>query len=153
MAVLSNYNALYNRSSTFNKTTGNVNWKHNLDTTGQEFSLDADYLRYNFPSVEELVTNYKIPASQTYLNTHEQIWTVITAFKGDYSKPIKKGRIEAGIKTSFINTKLDTEFFRLVNNKWEPQPALNNHYTYYENINAVYINVNRQIKNGHYKPG
>lgn len=144
--VLSNYNALYNRSSTFNKTTGNVNWKHNLDTTGQEFSLDADYLRYNFPSVEELVTNYKIPASQTYLNTHEQIWTVITAFKGDYSKPIKKGRIEAGIKTSFINTKLDTEFFRLVNNKWEPQPALNNHYTYYENINAVYINVNRQIK-------
>jgi hypothetical protein len=145
--VISNYNALYNRTSTFNKTTGNVNWKHNIDTTGQEFSLDADYLRYSFPSGEELVTNYNsTPPRQTYLNNNSQTATVITAFKGDYSKPIKKGRIEAGIKTSFINTKLDNEFFRLVNNKWEPQPALNNYYTYYENINAVYINVNRQIK-------
>ncbi|HUS03641.1 MAG TPA: outer membrane beta-barrel protein [Chitinophagaceae bacterium] len=151
--LLSNYTALMNRTDHFNKTTGNINWKHTIDTTGQEFSLDADYVRYSFPAEEALVTNYSVPAGQTFLNTNSKTATVITAFKGDYTKPIKKGRIEAGVKTSFVNTKLNNEFFRFVNNKWETQPTLNNYYTYEENINAVYINVNRQIKKWSFQTG
>jgi iron complex outermembrane recepter protein len=146
--LLSNYTASLNRKSTFNKTTGNINWKHSLDTMGQEFSIDADYVRYKFPSDEELVTNYNnsMPPSSTYLNTSSDMSTAITVFKGDYYRPFKNGKMEAGLKTSFIDTKLGNEFFRLLNNKWETQPALNNQFSYNENISAVYLNVNKQIK-------
>jgi outer membrane receptor protein involved in Fe transport len=146
--TLINYNAFLNREDEFNKTTGNINWKHNLDTLGHEFSLDADYVRYHFPSDEELVTNYiNGSASQlTYLNNTAQTSTTITAFKGDYTRPIKKGRIEAGVKTSIVHTRLDNEYFRFLNNKWETQPGFNNRFSYKENINAVYLNMNKQIK-------
>ena len=42
--TLADYTAFLDRDNRFNKTTGNINWKHNLDTLGHEFSLDADYV-------------------------------------------------------------------------------------------------------------
>ena len=146
--VLIKYTAYLNHWNNFNKTTGNVNWKHTLDTLGQEFSVDADYVRYDSPSNEELVTIYNTGPSSplSHLNNTAQTSTAITAFKGDYSRPLKKGRIEAGFKSSFVHTKLDNEYFRLLNNKWESQPGLKNHFSYNENISAVYLNINKQIK-------
>jgi iron complex outermembrane recepter protein len=44
--LLSNYTAYHIDKYNFNKATGNINWKHSIDTLGQEFSLDADYVRY-----------------------------------------------------------------------------------------------------------
>lgn len=152
---LSNYTAFQNRQSSFKKTTGNINWKHTIDTLGQEISLDADYVRYHFPSSEELITNYgnAFASQSTYLNNTAQTTTGITAFKGDYSKPLKKGRIEAGFKTSHVHTKLDNEYLKLLNNKWETQPGFNNIYSYDENINAVYLNLNKQVKKWSFQTG
>jgi iron complex outermembrane recepter protein len=154
-SVVSNYTAFLNNSSSFNKSTWNVNWKHNIDTLGQEFSLDADYVQYQFPYNEQLVTTYSDGASntKTYMNTDARTATGITAFKADYTKPFKKGRIEAGMKTSFVRTSLDNEYFKLLNDKWETQAGLNNHFSYNENINALYVNLSRQIKKWSFQGG
>ncbi len=146
--VSSDYTAYQIHKYDFHKTTGNINWKHSIDTLGQEFSLDADYVRYRFPSNEELVTTYGNTASfnSTYLNNTSRPSTGITAFKGDYSKPIKNGRIEGGVKTSFVHTKLNNEYFQLVNDKWQTVPTLSSQFSYNEMINAAYLNMNKQIK-------
>jgi len=146
--MLSNYNGHYISRNHFHRTTGNVNWKHSIDTLGQEFSLDADYVRYRFPSNEELTTTYVNGSSlkSTYLNSTSRHSTDITAFKGDYSKPIKNGRIEGGVKTSFVHTNLDNAFFRFENDKWQRDAALSSQFSYNEIINAAYLNMNKQIK-------
>jgi outer membrane receptor protein involved in Fe transport len=70
----------------------------------------------------------------------------IYSVKSDYTQPFKKGgRLEAGIKSSYVKNDNLVDYQRLSTDKWIPD-SRSNHFIYDENINAAYVNVNKQIK-------
>ena len=133
----------------FNRTTLNLNWKHTIDTLGQEISFDADYVYHNDPYKDTLKTDYYTNQTITQtslLSTNNHAYTNIFAFKSDYTKPFKGGRFEAGVKLSAVQTTLNNLFYRYLDNGWAKDVDLANHSSYNENINAAYVNINKQLK-------
>ena len=63
--------------------------------------------------------------------------------------PLKKdAKFEAGVKTSYVNTDnnaLYTSYNEAID-EWVPDNTRSSHFLYKENINAVYVNYNRQMK-------
>ena len=147
--LISHYGSISQYTSEFHKTSANINWKHSIDTSGQEFSIDADMVRYKFPSEEDLNMIYQATAPNhinTYLHSNNKPTTRITALKWDYIKPFKGGKWEAGVKSGFIATNLDNQFFRLDNSKWISDSALMTNFTYHENITALYSTLEKHFK-------
>lgn len=147
--LLKHYLSFTNPNYKFNRTTLNLNWKHSMDTLGQEISFDADYVHYGNPYKDTLRTDYytnQIISQTSFLSNNNQTNTDIFAFKSDYTKPFKDGRFEAGVKFSLVQTDLDNLFYRYGNNQWASDINLSNHSSYKENINAAYININKKLK-------
>jgi outer membrane receptor protein involved in Fe transport len=129
----------------------NFNYRHQFDTTGRELTVDLDYIGYRNVSNMLLTTEfYDASGQQTaeplVLKGHLPSDINIFSFKSDYTHPLKKGgRIEAGVKSSYVKNDNLVDYERLYLNKWVPD-ARSNHFLYDENINAAYVNVNKQIK-------
>jgi hypothetical protein len=120
----------------------NMNWLQKI-SGGGELTADADYLHYHSPGVQDsYLLNGSLPSDID-----------IYAFKTDYSQPLSpKGgahetKLEAGVKTSFVRTDNNSSYsqYDTLQKVWEPDTALNNHFIYSENINAAYVNLNRQL--------
>lgn len=141
----------------FTNGTLNLNWKHSFDTTGKELTADFDYVTYSNTSDMTLVTEYYNDQLQLtgtsslrgHLPSHIDIYT----FKTDYVHPLKGGRIEAGLKVSYVKNNNEVNYENLRNNKWEEDLIRSNHFIYDENINAAYVNYNRQIKKWSFQAG
>jgi hypothetical protein len=56
----------------------------------------------------------------------------IYTFKSDYIHPLKKGKIEAGIKTSFVKNDNLVNYERMVGGNWETDVIRSNHFIYDE---------------------
>ena len=130
--------------------TGNLNWKHTIDTSGQELTADFDYVKYNNLS-ELLLTTDIYDSHLQYLRTTQLKGTLpaninIYTFKSDYVKPYKNGRFEAGIKTSFVKNDNLVDYYNSDGAKWIIDYIRSNHFIYTENVNAAYISANKQIK-------
>jgi len=134
----------------FRNFTGNLNWKHSFDTTGNELTADFDYVLYSNTSNMLLTTDSYNGALQktgtSYLRGHLPSNIDIYSFKADYTHPVKGGRIEAGVKSSYVKNDNLVNYERFLNNNWEVDHIRSNHFIYEENINAAYVNYNRQIK-------
>ncbi len=131
--------------------TGNLNYKYDFDGKGQELTVDADYSRYNGDSYNGLNTSYinfdglVNPADKAIRNNMPStidIW----AFKTDYTLPTKKGKWEAGLKTSFVLTDNNLLFDdRQEDGSWQYNNSLSNQFKYKENISAGYLNYATQL--------
>ncbi|MFL5772252.1 MAG: TonB-dependent receptor domain-containing protein [Flavisolibacter sp.] len=142
----------------FKNFTGNLNWKHTFDTTGKELTADFDLVRYE-THTEMMLTTDIYNGSLAYQGTSYLRGDIpsdinIYSFKSDYTRPITNGRIEAGVKTSLV------KYDNLVNyhnkygsNPWMDDIIRSNHFLYEENINAAYVNVNRQINKWTFQAG
>jgi outer membrane cobalamin receptor len=134
----------------FQNASLNLNWKHNFDTAGRELTADFDYVVYGNTSNMMLTTEfYNSGLQQTgisYLKGHLPSNIDIYTFKSDYTHPIKDGKLEAGIKLSYVKNDNLVDYEKLVGGKWETDPIRSNHFIYDENINAAYLNYNKQIK-------
>ena len=133
----------------FNRTTLNLNWKHSIDTLGQEISFDADYVHNVGPFKDTLKTDYsnnQTTSQTSLLSNDSHTETNVFAFKSDYTKPFKGGRFDAGVKFSSVQTALDNLFYSFLNSQWAKNLSLSNHSFYHENINAAYVNLNKQLK-------
>jgi hypothetical protein len=134
----------------FKNFTGNLNWKHTFDSTGKELTADFDYVRYSNLSEMMLTTDIYNASLQNIGQTKLQGYLPsninIYSFKSDYTVPVKNGRIEAGIKLSYVKTDnlVDYKLYDGVN--WFQDEIRSNHFIYEENINAAYISFNKQIK-------
>ena len=150
-AILSNLVSLTENKTHFKNFTGNLNWKHTFDSTGKELTADLDYVTYDNISDVLLTTNVYngsgTPAgSAFYLNGHIPSLIDIWSFKSDYTQPLKNGRFEAGVKSSIVTNDNKVDYSRQLPDKtWSPD-ARSNHFIYDENINAAYVNVNKQFK-------
>ncbi|MGZ3838503.1 MAG: TonB-dependent receptor domain-containing protein [Flavisolibacter sp.] len=128
----------------------NLNWKHSYDSTGKELTADFDYVRYSNVSDMVLTTSYYDsdlqPTGISHLKGHLPSNIDIYTFKSDYTHPFKGGKIEAGIKLSYVKNDNGVNYQKLVGDKWETDIQRSNHFIYDENINAAYLNYNKQIK-------
>ncbi|PWK28642.1 outer membrane receptor protein involved in Fe transport [Arcicella aurantiaca] len=131
----------------------NVNFKHIIDSTGKEWTMDADYARYDSDN------NMKYRTSKYDINNilrqtrNEDGLTAskidIYSLKADLVFPInKKAKFEAGVKSSYVNSNNDMRFEFLVgdNNNRVLDPTRTRGFLYKENINAGYVNYSQQFK-------
>jgi outer membrane receptor protein involved in Fe transport len=129
----------------------NLNFRHQFDSSGPELSADLDYSRYASHS-QQMFTNTSydptwIKKSETELWSDLPLDITIYSAKMDYSQPIaKEMKLEAGVKSSFVNTDNAANYFNIINGEPEVDYKKTNRFLYEENINAAYININRQFK-------
>ncbi len=132
----------------------NLNLQHRLDDKGEEISADADYIFYRTTGYQ-YSNNYLYEANKTpsedpfLLNGHLPSNIDIFSFKSDYKHPLKNdATLEAGIKLSYVKTDNDAQYtkYDAGSSEWITDNDRSNHFIYKENINAAYINLQKQIK-------
>ncbi len=150
----------FNIAQTINKASwqnfgGAVNFRRLLDTSGRELTADADMIRYNTNSRQtsdnfNYYQNGNLIRDPFLLRGHLPAEISIYSAKVDYVHPLKnQAKLEAGVKSSYVSTDNDARYtaYEHKEGKWLTDNTRSNHFLYKENINAAYINYNRQIKN------
>lgn len=140
-----------NSRSHFTNGGVNLNYSHQFDSLGRSLNFDLDYLKYDTRSNQSFLNQTYNPAG---FLTDKQVITdnlptdinIYTA-KVDYSNPLKgKATIDAGLKTSYVNTDNAANYFDVNNGISTINYNLSNQFLYNENINAAYINYSKSIK-------
>jgi len=126
----------------------NANYRY-ADTTGRELNIDADYGLYRNNNNQLQPNNIynangnDLKESETYnmiTPSHIDIYSI----KADYEQNFQKGKLGIGTKISFVET--DNTFQRFNSFGSGKIEDNNNNFKYTENINALYVNYNRQYK-------
>ena len=142
----------------FQNVTSNFNYRHQFDSAGRELTADADIIVYDNTSNMTLTTDFFNSNGQPFgnqlvLKGHLPSSIKIYSLKSDYVHPLKKGgRIEAGIKSSYVTNNNLVNYERWDLSKWV-EDSRSNHFIYDENINAVYLNANTQVKKWSFQGG
>jgi len=134
----------------FNNFSGNFNYRHVFDTAGTELTVDLDYIGYRNTSDMLLTTEFydnmhQQSSDPLLLKGHLPSDINIYSIKSDYTHPFKGGRVEAGIKSSYVKNNNIVDYQRHNADKWVPD-SRSNQFIYDENINAAYVTVNKQLK-------
>jgi hypothetical protein len=141
----------------FKNFTGNLNWKHSFDSTGRELTADFDYVRYSTNTDMSLETDAYNGSLQkvghTSLRGKIPAGINIYSFKSDYTRPFKNGRFEAGFKSSMVRNDNEVNYEFLNGADWQMDRIRSNHFIYEENINAAYVNMNRQANKWTFQAG
>lgn len=123
--------------------TYNLNYKWDIDSTGQALSFDMDYARFDFNSPNQQNGKYFDRNSVNMhhdinVNTNQGNAIDIFTSKLDYIMPVNKNlNFEAGLKTSFVKTDSHIDMNGFMNQ--------NDHFVYSENIQAGYVNAKLQL--------
>jgi len=127
----------------------NINYRY-ADTSGREINFDADYglfrgtgrsFQPNYYYGQDKSLLYSI-TNRNYTPTDIDIYTA----KLDAEQRLGKGKLGYGAKTSFVTTKNTFDFFNDDANG-NPVKILDrsNRFKYTENVNAAYVNYQRQL--------
>lgn len=127
----------------------NLNYRY-ADTAGKEINVDADYGLFRGRGNSFQPNNY-YGANNNFLYgitnrnntpTDIDIYTV----KVDVEQPLGKAKLGYGAKTSYVSTKNTFDFFTdTAFNKPMLIKERSNSFDYTENVNAAYINYQRQL--------
>ncbi|MEB0280805.1 MULTISPECIES: outer membrane beta-barrel protein [unclassified Mucilaginibacter] len=140
-----------NSKSHFTNGGVNLNYSHKFDSIGRSLTFDLDYLKYDTRSNQSFLNQTYNPAGiltatqviTDNLPTNINIYTA----KVDYSNPlIGNAKIDAGLKSSYVNTDNAANYFDVNNGLSTINYNLSNQFLYNENINAAYINYSKSIK-------
>ena len=133
--------------------SANINFKHVIDSTGKEWTMDADYARYNADNIMMYRTSKYDLQNILRQTRNEDGMTAskinIYSIKGDLVYPINKtSKFEAGVKSSYVNSNNDMRFEFLIGdlNNRVLDPTRTRDFLYKENINAGYVNYSKQFK-------
>ncbi|RYZ46721.1 MAG: TonB-dependent receptor, partial [Chitinophagaceae bacterium] len=133
----------------FRNFSGNLNWKHTFDSTGKELTVDFDYVRYNNDANSLLATDFYnsmgMKTGDLLLRGDIPSDIHIYSLKADLTIPYKGGRMEAGVKSSFVSNDNVVDYQRQLSDKSWMIDNRSNHFVYDENINAAYLNANKQL--------
>ncbi len=131
---------------------GNINYKYSFDSTGRELTADLDYGVFNNSVGSRFITGfYALDGTSNKpeykLNGDQDGKINIATVKADYTHPLNKNtRLEAGFKSSFVETDNDVEFYDMSNGPPKYDSSKSNRFNYKENNNALYLNVNTEFK-------
>lgn len=129
----------------------NFNLRHQFDTAGTEITADLDYLNYS-SNLNQLFNNYfynpsggKIQPDEILRGTLPGDITIYSG-KADFTKSLKHGiKLEAGVKSSYVKTDNNALYENYIDDQWQVDSGKTNHFIYTENINAAYVNLNKQL--------
>lgn len=130
-------------NNNWNSATYNLNYKWDIDTTGQSLLFDVDYARFNFTSSNNQDGKF-YDANDVYLNHGLVVVTTqgndisILSSKLDYVLPVNKIlNLESGLKMSSVVTEsyIDMDGFL----------TQHDNFIYKENIQAAYVNAKAQL--------
>lgn len=130
----------------------NANLRHNFDSLGRTFSLDADYARYDIDNTQTQITNYFLPNDNTekprYIMDGTLLgYTEIRALKSDYVHPLNvSSKLEAGFKLSAVTADNKPDFYDASSAPRVFDSSKSNHFIYNEHISAAYINYSKDWK-------
>ena len=130
-------------------TNSNLNFNYRfVDTNGKEFNIDADYGTF-ISRHSSYQPNYYDNANGTIDTfTYKNITPVnidIYSLKGDGEQNLWKGKLGYGLKFSYVKTRNTFDFFNVYNNVDVKVMDRSNKFEYTENVNAAYVNYNRQF--------
>ena len=130
-------------SNSWNSGTYNLNYKWDIDTTGQSLLFDVDYARFRFTSTNNQEGKY-YDTNEMDLNHDLIVITTqgndisILSSKLDYVLPVNKMlNFESGLKISSVRTEsyIDMDGFL----------TQHDNFIYEENIQAAYVNAKAQL--------
>ncbi|MES2373266.1 MAG: TonB-dependent receptor [Bacteroidota bacterium] len=126
----------------------NLNYRY-TDTSGKEINFDADYGLFRGEG-RSYQPNYYIDKNgaplyqiinRNYTPTDIDIYTA----KVDVELPKWKGKLGYGAKFSYVKTTNTFDFFNDISGVPVKQLNRSNSFTYKENVNAAYVNYQRQF--------
>ena len=129
--------------------TYNINFKTTFDSLGSDLNIDADYVHYlsrdiNINSNYFLGNNLDTLRDAYVFKNNSPADVNIYSLKSDFTKYIHPSlKFEVGIKTSFVRTDNNLMVDSIMKGKWNIDYNQSNHFVYEENINAVYVNMNK----------
>ena len=149
-AVDSIATASSNIDGTWKNASVNLNMRHQFDSTGRELTADLDYIVYDNTNNQHFINTTFEP---NWIKRYEEqlrgvlpVTVNIYSAKMDYTHPLKKnGRIEAGWKSSYVETVNKADYYQYYNDEWMTDYGKTNHFDYNENINAAYVSLNKQL--------
>jgi hypothetical protein len=136
----------------FNNTTVNLNYKGQLDTTGTEISMDADYAKFNYKHNIYLNDSmYRMHDIENYdphgIRNNTMTEMTIKSIKADLVLPFnKKLKLETGVKASFVTTDNNMLYDSLRLGKYEQAASQSNRFMYEENVLAAYATLKITLK-------
>lgn len=139
-----------NKDKPFSYTTG-VQLMHKLDTAGRQWSADADYSSYRYkPGQYNTTVNYDPSGnflSQENVFIDESRTLRIFGARVDYVRPLPgNGKIETGLKSSYVKTNNNSTYYNQLGGRNVVDSTQSDYNVNSENINAGYINFNRQYQ-------
>lgn len=138
----------------WNNASGNLHYNLDLDEKGSAITANLDYNRFYQAMPQSLLTTVTDgnggPLHNPKRRKGKQPNTInIYAAKVDYTGILKHNfKLEAGLKTSFVNTNNNSNFQIFHSGEWQNDPGNTNHFVYKENINAAYLSLSKTLKKG-----
>ena len=133
-----------------NNSNVNLNYSYN-DPKGTSLTVNADHGYYNLGNDQFQPNYYYDPTGQ--INISSTIYRMLSpaeinihSIKADYETPFKKGKLGIGGKSAWVETDNNFQRFNIDGANQELDKDRSNHFIYKENINAGYVNYNRQYK-------
>lgn len=128
----------------------NLNMRRQFDTTGRELTADLDYIVYDNENNQHFInTTFEPNWIKRYEEQLQGVLPVkvnIYSAKMDYTHPLKNNaKIEAGVKSSYVNTVNKANYFLLQSDEYVTDYGKTNFFNYNENINAAYVSFNKQL--------
>lgn len=130
----------------------NLNYRYAV-TGGTELNIDADYGFFKIRSNQNQPNYYYLPDGVT--ETNRVVYNMLSptnidlySVKADYEQNYKGGRLGIGGKIGVVNTDNDFKRYDVYTNSKVLDTAKSNRFDYKENINALYVNYNKQLKKG-----
>jgi outer membrane receptor protein involved in Fe transport len=136
----------------FKNISLNLNYKLKLDTTGGEFSVDADYAKFNNQMGTVLSDSLRNVHDGTILqrsSLRTLPFTNITikSFKADLVKALNKtSKIETGFKISMVSTDNTMRYDSLQHGEYVPVLSQYDQFIYKEQVVAGYLVYKKQFK-------
>jgi len=122
--------------------------RHTLSKTDQ-LSIDIDAAKYDLNNEQYFQSNRSGSMGYTEA-TQGRIPSLINILSAtaNYTSAIsKQAKLEAGVKTSKINTDNDAGYTMSINNApWQPNYGMSNHFIYSEKIHAAYGMMEHKLK-------
>jgi iron complex outermembrane recepter protein len=132
-----------------NNVNVNTNYKYTA-SNGQDLNIDLDYGTYKITSNQIQPNIYynnfgQIEQTSKY-NFIAPTNISIASFKTDYEQNYKKGKLGFGGKISYVKSKNHFERYTVFNTGSVLDVPRSNEFIYTENVNALYVNYNKQYK-------
>jgi hypothetical protein len=130
----------------------NLNYKVSLDKASKSvLSADADYSDYHRASSESLRNDFFNASGQNentpifYLDNSPSHITIKSA-NVDFSQVVSKNsQLDAGVKSSQVNSDNQIAFDQLISGIYADIPSLTDHFVYKERIDASYLQFNTKF--------